>query len=147
MEEDARNTILILKNYDGENLGEFRHNLATYGAIKVRTESGADGGGVDALQVEINADNYRTLLDVFKKAIIENAMGYDAKDDRLSGTPNQMNILSMYSDIELDANSMETEFQASLEELLWFVNVHFGLKGLGNYDNSIVDIIFIRMCY
>ena len=43
MEEDARNTILILKNYDGENLGEFRHNLATYGAIKVRTESGADG--------------------------------------------------------------------------------------------------------
>ena len=78
------------------------------------------------MQVEINADNYRTLLDVFKKAIIENAMGYDAKDDRLSGTPNQMNILSMYSDIELDANSMETEFQASLEELLWFVNVHFG---------------------
>ena len=144
MEEDARNTILILKNYDGENLGEFRHNLATYGAIKVRTESGADGGGVDALQVEINADNYRTLLDVFKKAIIENAMGYDAKDDRLSGTPNQMNILSMYSDIELDANSMETEFQASLEELLWFVNVHFGLKGLGNYDSSIVDIIFNR---
>ena len=144
MEEDARNTILILKNYDGENLGEFRRNLATYGAIKVRTESGADGGGVDALQVEINADNYRTLLDVFKKAIIENAMGYDAKDDRLSGTPNQMNILSMYSDIELDANSMETEFQASLEELLWFVNVHFGLKGLGNYDSSIVDIIFNR---
>ena len=30
MQEDARNTILVLKNYDGENLGEFRHNLSTY---------------------------------------------------------------------------------------------------------------------
>jgi hypothetical protein len=29
MEEDARNTILVLVNYDGENLGEFRKNLTT----------------------------------------------------------------------------------------------------------------------
>ena len=33
MQEDARNTILVLKNYDGTNLGEFRKNLATYGAV------------------------------------------------------------------------------------------------------------------
>ncbi len=42
MEEDVRNTILVLVNYDGENLGEFRKNLATYGAVKVKT---IDGGG------------------------------------------------------------------------------------------------------
>ena len=36
MQEDARNTILVLKNYDGTNLGEFRKNLATFGAVKVR---------------------------------------------------------------------------------------------------------------
>lgn len=30
-------------------------------------------------------------------------MGFDAKDDRLSGNPNQMNIQSMYSDIDTDA--------------------------------------------
>ena len=44
MEEDPRNTILVLKNYDGENLGEFRQNLSTYGAVKVRTIDGAMGG-------------------------------------------------------------------------------------------------------
>ena len=49
--------------------------------------------------------------------MIENARGYDAKDDRLGGNPNQMNIQSMYSDIDLDANGMETEFQAAFEEL------------------------------
>ena len=86
MQEDARNTILVLKNYDGENLGEFRHNLSTYGAVKVRED-----GGVETLQVEINAENYKGILELLKKSLIENARGYDAKDDRLSGNPNQMN--------------------------------------------------------
>ena len=40
-----------------------------------------------------------------------------------------MNIQSMYSDIDLDANGMETEFQAAFEELLWFVNVHLANTG------------------
>ena len=34
MQEDARNTILILKNYDGQDLGEFRRNLSIFGAVK-----------------------------------------------------------------------------------------------------------------
>ena len=143
MEEDPRNTIMILKNYDGQNLGEFRKNLSQYGAVKVRTVDGADGG-VDTLTIEVNSDNYKAILEIFKKAIIENAMGYDAKDDRLNGNPNQMNIQSMYSDIDLDANGMETEFQAAFEELLWFVNCHFANSGMGDFENEEVNIIFNR---
>lgn len=143
MEEDARNTILVLVNYDGENLGEFRRNLATYGAVKVKTVDGA-GGDLKTLQVEVNSENYKTIIELFKKAIIENAMGYDAKDDRLVGQPNQMNIQSMYSDIDLDANSMETEFQASFEELLWFINCHLSNVGIGDFEGEDVEIIFNR---
>lgn len=143
MEEDARNTILVLVNYDGENLGEFRKNLATYGAVKVRTVDGA-GGDLKTLQVEVNAANYQAILELFKKAIIENAMGYDAKDDRLEGNANQMNIQSMYSDIDMDANSMETEFQASFEELLWFINCHLANTGQGDFEGEEVEIIFNR---
>lgn len=143
MEEDTRNTILVLVNYDGENLGEFRKNLATYGAVKVRTVDGA-GGDVRTLQVEVNADNYKAIIELFKKAIIENAMGYDAKDDRMSGNPNQMNIQSMYSDIDLDANGMETEYQAALEELLWFINMHLFNVGHGDFEGEDVEIIFNR---
>lgn len=80
---------------------------------------------------------------MFKKALIENARGYDAKDDRLSGNPNQMNIQSMYSDIDLDANGMETEFQAAFEELLWFINNHFSNTGVGNFTDD-VAIVFNR---
>ena len=143
MEEDPRNTILVVVNYDGENLGEFRKNLATYGAVKVRTVDGA-GGDVRTLQVEVNAENYKAIIELFKKAIIENAMGYDAKDDRMSGNPNQMNIQSMYSDIDLDANGMETEFQASFEDLLWFLNMHLFNVGMGDFEGEELEIIFNR---
>lgn len=143
MQEDARNTILVLVNYDGQNLGEFRRNLAQYGAVKVKTVDGATGD-LKTLTVEVNSDNYKAILEIFKKALIENAMGYDAKDDRLAGNPNQMNILSMYSDIDLDANGMETEFQASFEELLWFVNTHLANTGKGDFSNETVTVIFNR---
>lgn len=143
MQEDARNTILVLKNYDGTNLGEFRKNLATYGAVKVRYD-GETKGGVETLEITVNADNYKTIVEIFKKALIENAMGYDAKDDRLSGNPNQMNILSMYSDIDIDANDTETEYQAAFEEILWFVNAHLANAGYGNFENEQVEIKFNR---
>jgi SPP1 family phage portal protein len=143
MQEDSRNTILVIKNLDGTNLAEFRHNLATYGAVKVKTIDG-QAGEVDALTVEVNSENYKAILDLFKKALIENARGYDAKDDRMNGNPNQMNIQSMYSDIDLDANGMETEYQASFEELLWFINTHFANTGQGNFEGQEVEVIFNR---
>ena len=143
MEEDPRNTILVLVNYDGQKLGEFRKNLSQYGAVKVKTVEGSPGD-LKTLQVEVNSENYKIILEIFKKAIIENAMGYDAKDDRLAGNPNQMNIQSMYSDIDLDANGTETEYQASFEELLWFINVHLFNTGQGDFENEEVDVIFNR---
>jgi len=143
MQEDARNTILVLKNYDGTNLGEFRKNLATYGAVKIRYDDSAKGG-VETLEIAVNAENYKAILDLLKKALIENAMGYDAKDDRLSGNPNQMNIQSMYSDIDIDANDTETEYQAAFDDILWFVNAHLASTGKGNFENEDVTIIFNR---
>ncbi len=38
---------------------------------------------------------------------------------------NELNIQSMYSDIDLDANGTEFQLQAALEEMLWFINAHF----------------------
>jgi SPP1 family phage portal protein len=143
MEEDARSTILVLHNYDGQDLGEFRRNLSQYGAVKVRSTDGAKGG-LETLYIEVNKDNYESVLKLFKKALIENGRGYDAKDDRMTNNPNQMNIQSMYSDIELDANGIETEFQASFEELLWFINQHFANIGAGDFEGESVKFIFNR---
>lgn len=143
MEEDPRNTIMVLVNYDGQNLGEFRRNLAQYGAVKVRSMDG-NHGDVRTLQVEVNAENYKAIIEQFKKAIVENCMGYDAKDDRVGSNANEMNLKSMYSDIELDTNGMETEFQAAFEELLWFINCHLANSGAGDFEGEDVEIIFNR---
>ncbi len=143
MQEDARNTILVLKNYDGTDLGEFRKNLAAYGAVKVRSEGDAHGV-VETLEVKVNAENYSKILELLKKALIENAMGYDAKDDRLSGNPNQLNIRSMYSDIDLDANGMETELQAAFEQIMWFVNAHLANVGAGDFFGEDIKFTFNR---
>lgn len=144
MQEDARNTIIVLVNYDGADLGEFRRNLAQYGAVKVRSEKGANGD-VRTLTVEVNSQNYQNILQILKNALIENARSFDAKDERMtSGAANQMNIQSMYADIDLDANGMETEFQASLEELLWFVNIHLANTGKGDFSKETINIIFNR---
>ena len=55
-----------------------------------------------------------------------------------------MNIQSMYSDIDIDANGTEAEYQFSFEELLWFINCHLYNTGIGDFFNEKVDIIFNR---
>lgn len=144
LEEDPRNSIMVLVNYDGENLGEFRQKLATYGAVKVVNTDDRPGGDVRTLSVDVNCENYKAIVDIFKKALIENAQGYDAKDDRMSGNPNQMNIMSMYSDIDIDATGIESEFRASMEQLLWFINAHLKNSGQGDYSHEDIRIIFNR---
>lgn len=143
MEEDPRSTILVLKNYDGTNIAEFRQNLATYGVIKVTTVDGVQGG-VETLNVEVNAANYQAILMQLKRAIVENGRGFDAKEERMDGDPNQMNIESMYTDIDLDVNAMETEFQAGFEELKWFIDQYLIHTGNTNYTEEEVEFVFNR---
>ena len=142
--EDARNTILILVNYDGQNLGEFRKNLSQFGAVKVRSDSSGAGGDVRSLTVEVNADNYKAILETFKQALIENCKTYDAKDARLTGDANQMHIQTIYLDIELDAQDMETEYQAAFEDLLWFIDQYLASTGQGDFEQEEVEITFNR---
>jgi SPP1 family phage portal protein len=143
MQEDPRTTILVLKNYDGTNIPEFRQNLATYGVIKVTTVDGVQGG-VETLNVEVNAANYQAILMQLKRAIVENGRGFDAKEERMDGDPNQMNIESMYTDIDLDVNAMETEFQAGFEELKWFVDQYLIHTGHPDYTKESVEFVFNR---
>lgn len=137
LQEDARNTILVLKDYDGTDLGEFRHNLSLYGVVKV-----SDGGDVKTLSVEVNSTNYESIVKLLKKAIIENGAGFDAKSDLIGNNPNQLNIRSMYSDIDLDSNDMEVEYKSSITELLEFVNSYLRATQNEDYSNENVEIIF-----
>lgn len=129
MGEDTHHTVLVIRNFDGEDLGEFRRNLAAFGAVKVRSDGG-DGGGVDTLSVTVDAQNFESVLGLLKRALIENAKGFDVRDLSLAASPNQMAIQSMYADMDLDAAVMELEFMAAFRELMGFVCMHLEQMGL-----------------
>ena len=135
--ENPMNSILVLKNYEGEDLAEFREKLAQYSAIKVRTADESQGG-VDTLEVTVNAENYKVIIELIKKAIAHNARSLYLDNDRTSNAPNTLNIKAMYSDMELDANDLELEFAASFEYLFSWISEIISI------DFSDVDVNFKR---
>ena len=139
MSETVMDNILVLRNYGGENLKEFRDNLMHYGAVKVR-----DDGGVEVLRMERDSGSYADYLKNVKQAIIENGRGYDSKDDRLAGNPNEMNLRSMYSDIDLDADMMEQQYQAAFDQLLFFVDRYLQEAGAGDFSQEQAVFSFSR---
>ena len=137
MQEDSRNAIIVIKNYDGENLGEFRQNLATYGAVKIRED-----GDVKLLKVEINTGQYKEFIEFIKKEMINVAKAYDAIDLRSGNEPNELQIKSVLNDIDMDANSMDLEFKHSLKRILWFFKADLANRNIGNFFNDDTEIIF-----
>ena len=127
MLEDNRNTVLVIRNYGGEDPGAIRYDINQTGIIQVE-----DDGGVDALNIEINASNFEVYLRILKEKLIENGRGLDAKSDKFGNNPNQINIKTAYSDIELDAGGMALEYQASFEFFQWF------FKKIYNYPENLL---------
>lgn len=99
---------------------------------------------VKAAPTAYDVDKVMEQLELLKKALIENAKGYDVNELKSAGSPNEMTIKSVYSDIDIDANETETEFQASFDDLLWFVNQHLANSHVGNFENEEVDVVFNR---
>ena len=62
----------------------------------------------------------------------------------MDGDPNQMNIESMYTDIDLDVDQRETEFQYGFDELKFFIDSYFEMKNIGSFTESDVDFTFNR---
>jgi len=136
--EDLPNSIYVLKNYDGQDLGEFRRNMSTYRAVKVMGD-----GGVDTLSIDIDTEATEKHLDRLRKDIYEFGRGVDTQSERF-GDKSGIALKFLYADLDLDCNTIETEFQASLEHLLWFVNVHLANTGAGEFMDEKVEFIFNR---
>ena len=55
-----------------------------------------------------------------------------------------MNIQSIYSDTDLDANSMETEFKAAFEEIFFFIKFYVKNFISGDFKDEKIEVIFNR---
>lgn len=142
-QEDMRSTILVIQNYDGESLAQFRQNLAAAGAVKVSTVDGVKGG-VEPLRIEVDSKNYEVVLKELKRAFYNNARAFDPTDELMTSRPNELNLKSAYMVIDLDTNEMEAEFRASFEDLMWFVNKYIMFTHGEDYSDETVNIRFNR---
>lgn len=120
---DIPKFIYILKNYEGEDLDSFLALLNEYMTISV----GQDGG-VDKLQATIDTAATENELQRMRKALYEAAAAIDTQDENL-GNASGTALKWRYTDLDLDMNDMEAEFQQSLEQFMWFVEKHAANNG------------------
>lgn len=139
--EDLPNSVFVIKGYDGTSLGEFRHNLSVLRAVKV---SGEDNSGVDTLNLEIDTEAYKNHMDMTRSDIYEFGRGVDTQADSFATAPSGEALKFLYADLDMDANDIENEFQAALEQLLWFVNTHIVNSGGSDFSAETVNFLFNR---
>lgn len=139
MTDHVEDNILVIKEYGGESLRDFKDKLSRYGAVNVHGD-----GGIEVLRLQRDSASYAAYLSDTKKALVEAYRGFDAKDERMGSNPNQMNIKSMYADIDLDADVIERQFAQSFDSLLWFVDEYLKLAGVGDFSMEKVKLTFNR---
>jgi len=135
---DSPNSVLVIKNYDGTDLGEFRRNLAAYRAVKV-----SDDGGVTSLSTAVNTENIARHLEGIRKDLFEIGGGVDSQTSHTGNTSGEY-LKYLYADLDLDCNAIEREFQSALSVLLRFINRYWALRGLPSFGHEQVEFIFNR---
>lgn len=137
--EDLPEGIFEVKNYNGTDPGEFRKNIALY-----RTAFVSGDGGIKSINLPINTEAYKTHMEQARKDIYEFGRGVDTQGVDIGSAPSGIALKFLYSDLDLDASLMETEFQASLEQLRWFIDVHLYNTTRKDYSGDKVTFIFNR---
>ena len=142
--ETQDTSLIAITGAGGENPGELRHNLSTYRLVYLQNNDNVPSD-IKVLQTEVKNDNYELLIKLLRRSLVENCSGFEIKDEREKGNNlNEMNIKSMYVNLDLDANNIETEFQNSIRKFLYFLNIHFRTHGLPIFDIHDISIITDR---
>lgn len=133
---DVAKFIYILKNYGGQDLGEFIRDLKEHLAIKVTSD-----GGVDKLQADLNIDAVMAFLDKQRRDVFDFASAVDTKDPDL-GNASGTAINFRYMDLDADCVSLGNELKDTFQRLKLFIDVYFQLTGKGDFTKEQFDVIF-----
>ncbi|MGG1554987.1 phage portal protein [Paenibacillus ferrarius] len=137
--EDLPNSIYVVENYGGTDAGEFRRNISTYRVAFVHED-----GDVRTLQLKIDTEAYKNHMEQTRKDIYEFGRGVDTQGVEIGSAPSGIALKFLYSDLDLDASLMETEFQASLKQLRWFIDTHLYNSTGADYSGENVSFVFNR---
>ncbi|MFX0547923.1 phage portal protein [Hathewaya histolytica] len=137
--EECKNFIYVLKNYGGEDLGEFIADLNYYRAVKTDTD-----GGVDTLTPKIDNQAAKEHFEELKRDIKLFSSSVNMDLDKFGSAPSGVSLKFLYSGLDLKCNNMEMEFKNAWDQLKYFIDMYLLETEQGNYTNSEIDIIFNR---
>lgn len=135
---DVPNSILVVKNYDGQSLGEFRKNLSQYKAVKV-----SDDGGLDIKTTKLSTDLLEKHLLLDRKDLYEVGRGVDTQNDDFKNASG-VALKFLYADLDLDCNGIESEFLVGFEAMIEFINLFLKLKNKGDFSDKRVSFTLNR---
>ena len=130
--KDSPDSILVVKNYDGQDLGHFRRNLASYRTVKVSGD-----GGLEQLTIPVDTQAAQFLLESTRSDIFTHGRGVDTQKIVTSNV-SEKTLRHAYTQMDLDASSLENQLNKSLKDLLFFVGQAIG----EDFKNENIQIIF-----
>lgn len=135
--EDVPNAVRVIRGYGGQDKGEFSQNLATYRNIFVD-----ENGGVDQLTSQADTTCTEAHLTRLKEDIYDAGNGVNIQKEEL-GSTSGVALKIRYADLDADCMSMASNFQSSIEELCWFIQIDM-MNELPDTDFEEVefDVIF-----
>lgn len=137
---DIPKFIYILTKYGGESdeLGDFLDKLKRFRVLLLD-----EGGAFDKLQADINTEAVESEVERGRNSIYEFGRGVDTKGDDLQ-TASGVALKHRYGDLDMDCNILEAEFHASIQHMLWFVDIYLNMTGKGDFTEVEVDVTFNR---
>lgn len=135
--DEIQELIYVLKNYEGENLGEFMRNLKQYKAINV-----AGDGGVETMTAETPMASIQIHMENLRESLFTQGQGVNVSTDKFGQSPSGVALEFLYSLLDLKASALERKWRPGLQELLWFLCEYLDIKGEGKFDYKKVDFVF-----
>jgi len=134
--EDTPNAVKVIKNYN-QKVEELAENLNTFGMILV-----AGDGDFKYENPKIDVEAFKAFIEQLRKDIYEAGFGVDTESDKFGNQPSGVAIQELYEDLDLDCSNIETEYQASLEYLKYFIDTYILLSTGKDYTSIELEYIF-----
>lgn len=135
---DVQLAIWVLRGYEGEDLGEFMHNLMTFKAIKLDS---SDSSSAEPKTMEIPKEARVALLDWLEKKIYD--IGQGVNETALAGgSITNVVIKAMYAGLDIKSNILITKMKAALSEFMYFVVEYINDRDGTNYDYKTIRFTF-----
>lgn len=134
--DDIPALIYVLKSVGNVDLSEFRQNMMQYKAVKVSAD-----GDLTTLNPQINIDAVEKHLERLYKDIFDAGDGVDTQSLNTSNISTDT-FRMLYNGLDMDCQSMGTEFAASLNDVFWFIFFDIRLKTGKDFFDTEYEVVW-----